>query len=513
MQVRPLTSPVPLSKSRFMHGLQCPLWMWLDVRTDAKPREPTAGESHRFEVGHRVGELAQRAAAPGGVLVTAAHTDHAGALRETRDAIAAGAPSVYEATFDHGGVKARVDVLRRRADGGFDLIEVKSTSKYDKAKHLMDAAVQLWVARGAGADVRGVRLMHLDPAYVWPGGEYDLARLFALTDITAEAEAVQTQVAGEVTRLLAILANDTAPDPGESSCGSPHPCPFEYVCAEGAPEHPLRDLPRLGNAKKLWRELRARGFACVEDIDEAAADELLTTGSTLARYHAWECVREGGFVFTPGTEGWLARIEYPLRYLDFETVNPALPLIVGTRPYEVVPLQFSVHVQREPGKEPEHVEYIVPGPGDHRRELAERLLDALGHDGTVLEYHGNGGFERKRLEEIAALFCDLAPRIDAALARMLDLGDLMREHVFHPGMHGRWSIKVVQPVLAPDLPAYEGLAISDGDEAMVALYELIAEDTSAERRAAIRRDLLDYCEQDTKVMVAVLDGVRERVGA
>ena len=43
--VKPLSSPDPLSKSKFVHGMQCPLYVLLEVRTEAPRPEPAAGSS------------------------------------------------------------------------------------------------------------------------------------------------------------------------------------------------------------------------------------------------------------------------------------------------------------------------------------------------------------------------------------------------------------------------------------------------------------------------------------
>ena len=42
--------------------------------------------------------------------------------------------------------------------------------------------------------------------------------------------------------------------------------------------------------------------------------------------------------------GFLSSLEYPLYYLDFETIGPAVPLFDRIRPYQNIPFQFSVHV-------------------------------------------------------------------------------------------------------------------------------------------------------------------------
>ena len=53
-------------------------------------------------------------------------------------------------------------------------------------------------------------------------------------------------------------------------------------------------------------------------------------------------------------------LKYPLYFMDFETVNPAIPRYCrGMHPYDHLPFQWSVHVQRQPGSTPEHYEFLA----------------------------------------------------------------------------------------------------------------------------------------------------------
>ena len=57
--LKPL-SATPLSKSKYTHGRQCPLYLWLEVRTDLPQAEPDDTATARFEMGDKVGELARQ---------------------------------------------------------------------------------------------------------------------------------------------------------------------------------------------------------------------------------------------------------------------------------------------------------------------------------------------------------------------------------------------------------------------------------------------------------------------
>ncbi|MDZ4064146.1 MAG: hypothetical protein U1E22_05695, partial [Coriobacteriia bacterium] len=82
----------------------------------------------------------------------------------------------------------------------------------------------------------------------------------------------------------------------------------------------------------------------------------------------------------------------------------------------------------------------------------------------------------------------------------------------HPMLDGSWSIKCAVKVLAPNLPPYSSLDVSNGDQAMLATTEMLDSGTPPERRKTIREALLRYCEQDTMAMVEIyrtLQGLRQ----
>jgi hypothetical protein len=179
--------PPNLSKSRFVAGWQCHKQQWLRVHQPEAPElQVNVVLQDRFDQGTEVGLLA-RERFPGGVLIDLPHDDP-GRVEVTRRVLDTGARFVFEATFVEAGVYVAIDVLER-TDDGFTLIEVKSSSKL-KDEHIPDVAIQTWVARLAGLDIRRAVLMHLNTGFRHP----DRGDLFAFTDVTAEVEAFQHRI-------------------------------------------------------------------------------------------------------------------------------------------------------------------------------------------------------------------------------------------------------------------------------------------------------------------------------
>jgi hypothetical protein len=207
----------------------------------------------------------------------------------------------------------------------------------------------------------------------------------------------------------------------------------------------------------------------------------------------------GRYELGQGAQAQIRPLGYPRYYLDFETLNPAIPLWPSTRPYQATPFQWSCHVETKPG-EISHRAFLAAGTGDQRRAFAESLAAALGQTGPIFVY--NAGTERGHMQHLALRYPDLAPALKAAIARIVDLLPIAREHYYHPDMMGKWSIKNVLPTIVPEL-AYSGLEVGDGTQAMMVFSELLDPTLAPERRAKLQQDLLTYCERDTLALVKV----------
>jgi hypothetical protein len=198
----------------------------------------------------------------------------------------------------------------------------------------------------------------------------------------------------------------------------------------------------------------------------------------------------------------LKRLEYPLYFMDYETVNPAIPRFAGMRPYDHLPFQWSLHVQQQPGAAPEHFEFLATDTSDPRPAFVSALCYALGDRGSIVVY--NQQFESQRLSELASWLPEFARRIDKIQHRLWDLLPIVRNHVYHPAFGGSYSLKSVLPALVAEM-TYEGMAVANGLAAGLAWESLVRSGLDQDEHDTIRKGLLDYCGQDTLGMVRLIE--------
>jgi predicted RecB family nuclease len=287
-----------------------------------------------------------------------------------------------------------------------------------------------------------------------------------------------------------------APDiaPGRH-CTDPITCEFYDRCNPPLPDDHIGYLPRLhASAEEALEEMG------VESIRDVPHDFELTE----IQRRAATCVQTGEPWFNAELRTTLESLRYPLYFADFESVNPAVPRFRGMRPYDQLPFQWSVHVLREPGAEPEHFEFLATDACDPRREFIESLCNALGESGNIVVY---SAFESQRLSELGAYLPEIAGRIEKIQARLWDLLPVVRNHVYHPAFAGSYSLKYVLPALVPDM-TYAGMEVADGTDAGLAWQSLIRGGLDQAESERIIRALLDYCGQDTLALVKLVQKLR-----
>ena len=177
-------------------------------------------------------------------------------------------------------------------------------------------------------------------------------------------------------------------------------------------------------------------------------------------------------------------------------------MYVGTRPFQAIPFQWSLHVRDSDGGL-RHSSFLDDGPGDPRERFITSLLEAVPSQGSIVVY---SGYEERMMKELAREF----PRYETPLLtlcdRAIDLLRLIRGSYYHPGFHGSFSIKSVLPALVPDL-AYDDLEIPEGLAATAAYARLIAGGAPQSEEARIKESLLAYCERDTEAMVRIYEAL------
>ena len=392
--------------------------------------------------------------------------------------------TLFEAAFTSKGLAARADILSREGDGWW-LIEVKASVK-DKPDLTDDLAYTHMVASRAGLRITRVSLLLLSGDY---RAGYPFEALFAEVDKTSEVQDRAEEFSAVAPGLVRKLSARIAP-PAEFILPC-RDCPcFPGDCFGKNMKHPVFELPRLQATR--FAELADAGIRQIHQITRPAA----LTGPQQV---VWQAVTQRTRIVDHTALQDLRQVRWPAHYLDFETVMTAMPLFADIASYEQVPIQYSLHRYSAPGVELDHREYLADHQLDCRREFAERLLRDLGRAGSIIVY---SSFEKTILNGLAARFPDLAARIDACIARLYDLADVLRRSLYDPGFHGSYSIKKTLPVLVPQM-GYADLEIQDGASA-AACYALMARGQYTAREiAAHRRALLAYCKQDTLAMACL----------
>ena len=508
-----------LSKSRYTAFCQCPKNLWLKVY---KPEEATidAGMEARFAQGNVVGDLAM------GLFgefkeVTSHHEDGSLDLQKmidlTRQYMDEGVENICEASFSCEGGYCAVDILRKHGDG-WAIYEVKSTSfpefngkEAKLEKYAPDIAYQKWVLTLCGVNVTGTYLVCLNSDYV-RHGELDIQQLFVINDMKEMVENEYLKVPARVNQAMKVINNEQEPEADLSECCmKPYGCSFWNYCKglHSIPSTSVFDVyggkGKGGFTFKKKLDCYHQGVITFEDLHS-------TDIGPIQNMQIEAALTGREFINPEGIRNFLDQLSYPLYFLDFETMQDAVPQYDGAKVYAQITFQYSLHIKENDSAPYEHREFLAPSDGsDPRRALAEQLCNDIPKDVCTLAY--NKMFECGRIRELAVLYPDLAPHLENIADNIKDLIDPFRAGDYYvPAMGGSFSIKSVLPALFPDEPSLNYHNLDDrcqnGGDAMTIFPRI--KDMEPEEAKASRQALLNYCKLDTWAMVKVWERLEQR---
>lgn len=470
-----------LSKSDFLKFLQCEKYLWLYKHKKDLLVEVSETQQAIFDRGFTVESYAERLL-PKGKLQMVARAPFAGKPNQ---------------------LYARADIVQQNEETGlYDIYEVKSTSGV-KAEHLPDLAFQKIAFEGAGYKIGRTFLVHLNSEYV-RDGEIVPEKLLSVEDVTEDVNEMVKNITPLIPEALATIEKKEEVQVRIiKQCTTPYACPFIPYCWPQAniPEYSVYDL--TGIREKPLIELLDRGVVRVEDVP---ADIKLTA----AQAAQVKVAKSGKTIMEKAKiKKVLARLKYPLYFLDYEAVNPGIPLWDGTRPYQQVCFQYSLHVLRAPGAELEHFEYLAEGQGNPVPGLLAQLRKDIGSDaGSVIVWYKS--FEMGRNVEMAEMFPEYREFLEGVNGRVFDLFEIFKKGYFvHPDFRGSNSIKDVLPALVPELDYGNLEDVREGTMASLRWEQVnFGAPMEAGEREKVRWNLLRYCERDTLAMVRVLEVLR-----
>jgi hypothetical protein len=481
-----------LSKSQYLKGVQCQKALWLyRYRPDLKP-EVSESQQFLFDSGHEIGKYAQQYFS-GGIEIETDYFRFDKATEDTRKAIDQGHNVIFEASAcsDDGGY-CRIDILKRvEGTDSWDLIEVKGSTGV-KDYHIDDLTFQRLVFLNAGFNIRKSVLMHINNQYQ-RRGEIDVKAFFTLVDLTEIAIEGLENASKNFRLLQNILQNQVEPviDIGDQ-CHSPFPCQYLQYCWKNIPDYSVYNV--AGRSK-----LSALLDMNIIEISDIPNEFDLTNRQRIdVDSHKTQQV----YVNKESIAAFLKDIEYPIYFLDYETIMPAIPLYDKTKPYQQIPFQYSLHIKQTNTSRLDHIEFLHTEKGDPRPYLIKSLIEAIGPKESILVY--NRAFESRINNELGIDFPEYKKELDTISDRFVDLLIPFRSrYIYHPNMRSSASIKSVLPAFFPEM-SYDNLDIGDGGTASLRYLTYAKGELPESEEKKLFESLRDYCKQDTLAEVKLL---------
>ena len=469
-----------INKVTFLNTLYCPVLGWLTSKPSRNANESIdfSTQFHLFE-GNEIGKKA-RDFFNDGILVDDKNTNSARKMTE-RLINNKKVQCIYEGLFIHDAFVTRPDILFRENKKAWNIIEVKSGINL-KEEYIQDIAYTAMVLKECGIVLNNSILYLLYKDYRRNTTNKPLFIGYNVTEETNYFIQKYDQFKRDVIR---IINQDKKPSIDEHyKCKG---CPHYSICFGEMKRDHLFYLPRIN--EKKYDELKSMNINSIKQIPETF--KLSATQKPVRDSLINNCI-----IHIKDLRKLLDTLEWPVYYLDFETMTTALPLYDDVAPYTQIPTQFSIHKCISIDTIDLHFEYLSENKTDCRKVLTEKLIDALSQTGSILTY---SSFEKRIINELVRLFPQLSNKLELIINRLVDLENIVKA-IYHPDFFGSYSIKKVLPALVPKM-SYENLEINNGSDAMSVFAMIELDLIQKDDIPKIRENLLKYCEQDTLAMV------------
>ncbi|KAA3598708.1 MAG: DUF2779 domain-containing protein [Calditrichaeota bacterium] len=469
-----------ITKQLFLNTISCTTLGWNSKKSREQGEELSLDAQFRIDEGNQIGELARKSF-PSGKLISELRSEIASL--ETKEVMqSSDIKNIFEATFIHENFVTKADVLTRNENGTWDLIEVKS-SVNDKDEFIDDMAYTTMIIENCGVkiDKTFLYLVSKDFRLGMP-----LEKLFVGIEHTEEVKERVQEFKAVADSVVKVLETENKPlNPIEFKCKK---CDFFADCSGHKIKKHIFSLPRL--SQKKYSDLKELGVDLIKDVPDSYK---LTANQQIVR----DSTKTNKVLIQNGLAQSLEQITFPAYYLDFETTKTAFPVFPETAPHTQILTQFSIHKCGSLGKVENHFDYLVETDKDYQEELTERLIQALGTEGSIVVYTN---FEKTQINGLIKKFPQFTAELENIISRLVDLEKIIEKGIYHPKFYGSFSIKNTLPAFVPEM-TYEGMAIGNGTNAMCVFAMMLQGRFPKDKIEETRKDLLDYCKLDTLAMV------------
>ena len=488
-----------LSKSRYCKARQCKKIIWLK-----KYKPEYAIQKARdivLENGTKVGQLAKGLF---GKYENIDFNENLNIMIDQTKKLLKNKPNIItEASFNYNNNFCSVDILKNDIDG-VEIYEVKSSTEISDI-YLDDVSYQYYILNNLEFNIKKACIVYINNKYV-KQGNLELNKLFNIEDVTEIAKSKQQEIENNIYELNKYMEEHMDNEPKDDigiKCFKPYECEFWEYCTRNLPKPNVFDIKggmhldkkfeKYYDGKISFNDLQNENInpKYLEQIDF----ELNNLQPKIDKDYIKEIIKA---------------LNYPLYFLDYETYQVAIPEIDGTRPYQQLPFQYSLHIIKEEGAAIEHKEFLAEiEDKDFIRHFAENLIKDIPDNGSVIIY--NRAFEPARNREIAEMYPDLKDELERINCNMIDFLEPFKQRKYYTKeMQGSASIKYVLPALYQkdsELDYHNLPVVHNGEEASEAFLSLKGK--SKEKQKEIRNGLLVYCQLVTYAMVKILMKFKE----
>ncbi len=471
-----------------MHFLIHPGYLWIEKNEKKRLPPITEADEFVFSMGHDF-EAEARKLFPSGAMVEGKPWEFAQLTKRTKDLMDGGEDTIFQATtLTERGLLARSDVLKRNGEE-WDLCEVKSSARV-KDDHLIDLAFQTIAWEEAGISIGNISVCYVDKEYI-RDGEIDPHQLVKQETVTASVRKQIKFVRKKIDEALEVMDQPQRPDLDPKYASSLYiwlPI-YLHLHPDLPDDHPYRLAQIKPEDIETLNQDGANTLGELEDIEEFNARQQ-------SQIRAWQKEPETNH---QEIERFLGELEFPLWFLDYETISHAVPIYDGTGPYQNTPFQYSLHKLDKPDGELEHFEFLSTDQAFPVPDLLKQLKEDLGDTGSILVWYEN--FEKGVNKDMGKFEPQYQEWIESVNERIADLmvpfanGWYINKH-----FGGSASLKNVLPVLAPH-QSYKELGVQDGGSAQAVWYKYVFKQEEMPQK--VIDDLLAYCKLDTLAMVEI----------
>lgn len=495
-----------LSKSEYLMFLKHPAWLWL--KKHDKDKLPVVDDNTQavFDAGHMFEKYAE-SLFPGIVTVGFEGFDEYKSMPErTQKALNQGAKVIAQGRFEAENITCICDILVRISANTFDLYEIKSSTKV-KPEHEYDLAFQMVVLEACGYKVNKIAVIHVNSNYM-RDGDIKPNQITVTTDVTDSVKEKREETKANIEKALEVIASTTIPDISPRHAKGEGFSDWLEIYRRLVKIEPesIYDLFMV-KADKIGKleELK------IEKLIDIKEDFPLTD----KQRHQVRATKSGKEIINKKSiKKFLKNLEYPLYFLDYETLSSVVPYFDGLSPYQQIPFQYSLHVLDKPGGELSHFMYLHKENSNPAKALSKSLKSNIGTNGTVLVW--SEGFEKNCNKALGKL----VPEFETFYEKLNDrIDDLMipfsSNWYVHKDFNGSSSIKHVLPVLVTEL-SYKELGIHEGATAQRLWMEAVLDGKRDGEKEKILTDLEEYCKLDTLAMVEIykqLFKINDRISA